>query len=233
MKEKQVRLISAHFTLNLLIHTSSTITYQTSIKQLLKFSIESNRFYTGENGKSNFEHSWQIPEKQIPEHKISSAPLLTNGAKSHMGVIKLGKSRVHPEEATDLNGKRVLDPGSEVILQWNRMFLFSCLVALFVDPLFFYLPSVQINGGSSCMLSDLNLGIVVTCLRTIADIFYMLHIFIKFRTAYVSPSSRVLGRGELVMDPEKIAKKYMKSDFFIDLVATLPLPQVFHYTCLL
>ncbi|KAL7597561.1 probable cyclic nucleotide-gated ion channel 14 [Lactuca sativa] len=184
------------------------------------------RFYTGENGKSNFEHSWQIPEKQIPEHKISSAPLLTNGAKSHMGVIKLGKSRVHPEEATDLNGKRVLDPGSEVILQWNRMFLFSCLVALFVDPLFFYLPSVQINGGSSCMLSDLNLGIVVTCLRTIADIFYMLHIFIKFRTAYVSPSSRVLGRGELVMDPEKIAKKYMKSDFFIDLVATLPLPQI-------
>ncbi|CAI9284797.1 unnamed protein product [Lactuca saligna] len=64
------------------------------------------RFYTGENGKSNFEHSWQIPEKQIPEHKISSAPLLMNGAKSHMGVIKLGKSRVHPEEATDLNGKR-------------------------------------------------------------------------------------------------------------------------------
>ncbi|XP_024996393.1 probable cyclic nucleotide-gated ion channel 14 [Cynara cardunculus var. scolymus] len=190
------------------------------------------RFYNGEIGKSNFEHSWQIPGKQFPEHKLSSAPLLMNGVKgrampisSHMG-IKFGKSRVHPEENNDSKGRRILDPGSEVILQWNRIFLFSCLVALFVDPLFFYLPSVQKEDGSSCMMSDLNLGIVVTCLRTIADIFYMLHIAIKFRTAYISPSSRVLGRGELVMDPEKIAWRYLKSDFFIDLVATLPLPQI-------
>ncbi|XP_071741695.1 probable cyclic nucleotide-gated ion channel 14 isoform X1 [Rutidosis leptorrhynchoides] len=186
------------------------------------------RFYTGENGKSNFDHSWQIPDKQIPEHKIS-APLLMNGRPitgtnhHHMG-LKLGK---YPDENNnDSKGKRVLDPGSEIILQWNKIFLFSCLVALFVDPLFFYLPSVDNEGRSSCMLSDVNLGIVVTCLRSIADIFYMLNIAIKFRTAYVSPSSRVLGRGELVMDPEKIARKYLKSNFFIDLVATLPLPQI-------
>ncbi|KAJ9537306.1 hypothetical protein OSB04_030039 [Centaurea solstitialis] len=187
------------------------------------------RFYNGETGKSNFE--WQIPDKQFQEHKLSSsAPLLINGIKGRpmpiSNGIKLGKSRVHPEESNDPKGKRILDPGSEVILQWNRIFLFSCLVALFVDPLFFYLPSVQKVDGSSCMMSDLNLGIVVTCLRTIADAFYMLHIAIKFRTAYVSPSSRVLGRGELVMDPEKIAWRYLKSDFFIDLVATLPLPQI-------
>ncbi|KAJ6731636.1 CYCLIC NUCLEOTIDE-GATED ION CHANNEL 14-RELATED [Salix purpurea] len=48
---------------------------------------------------------------------------------------------------------------------------------------------------------------------------------IKFRTAYVAPSSRVFGRGELVMDPKKIARRYIRSDFFIDLIATLPLPQ--------
>lgn len=147
---------------------------------------------------------------------------------SKVNIIKLGRSRIHPEENNESKGKkRVLDPGSDVILQWNRIFLFSCLVALFVDPLFFYLPSVESEGGgSSCMLSDLKLGIVVTCLRTMADVFYMLNIAIKFRTAYVSPSSRVLGRGELVMDQEKIARRYLKSNFFIDLVATLPLPQV-------
>ncbi|KAJ9702874.1 hypothetical protein PVL29_004563 [Vitis rotundifolia] len=76
------------------------------------------------------------------------------------------------------------------------------------------------------MTTDLNLGIVVTCFRTIADIFYLLHMAVKFRTAYVSPSSRVFGRGELVMDPKEIARRYLKSDFFIDLVATLPLPQI-------
>ncbi|KAJ6758733.1 CYCLIC NUCLEOTIDE-GATED ION CHANNEL 15-RELATED-RELATED [Salix koriyanagi] len=34
------------------------------------------------------------------------------------------------------------------------------------------------------------------------------------------------GRGELVMDPELIARRYLKSDFFIDLIAALPLPQI-------
>ncbi|KAL6191522.1 hypothetical protein ACLB2K_037912 [Fragaria x ananassa] len=58
------------------------------------------------------------------------------------------------------------------------------------------------------------------------DFFYLLHVIIKFRTAYVAPSSRVFGRGELVMDPKKIAQKYFTSDFSIDLIATLPLPQI-------
>jgi cyclic nucleotide gated channel len=76
------------------------------------------------------------------------------------------------------------------------------------------------------MDTDLNLGITVTCFRTVAEVFYIDHIVIKLRTAYDSPSSRVFGRGELVMDPKLIARRYLRSDFFIDLVAALPLPQV-------
>lgn len=123
--------------------------------------------------------------------------------------------------------KRILNPESEKILRWNRVFLFSCLTALFVDPLFFYLPSVIHHKRSSCMTTDFNLGIVVTVFRTFADVFYLLHMILKFRTAYVSPTSRVFGKGELVTDPKKIAKRYLKSDFCIDLIASLPLPQVF------
>lgn len=48
----------------------------------------------------------------------------------------------------------------------------------------------------------------------------------KFRTAFVAPNSRIFGRGELVMDAREIARRYLKSDFVIDLAATLPLPQV-------
>ncbi|CAL2226321.1 unnamed protein product [Prunus armeniaca] len=102
----------------------------------------------------------------------------------------------------------------------------SCLVALFVDPLYFYLPMLGRKANAFCVKTDLRLRIVVTCFRTIADIFYFLHMIIKFRTAYVAPSSRVFGRGELVMDPKKIAQRYIRSDFFIDLIATLPLPQI-------
>lgn len=82
------------------------------------------------------------------------------------------------------------------------------------------------SGNSSRMTSDLNFGIIVTCFPTFADVFYLLHMVIKFRTGYVSPNSRVFGRGELVMDPKMISRRYLKSDFFIDLMAALPLRQV-------
>ena len=151
------------------------------------------------------------------------------GDKNRMSIKipSLAKFKVFPENHEPWK-KKILDPGSDVILEWNRAFLFSCILALFVDPLFFYLPSVANDGKSSCMATDLNIGIVVTCFRTFADVFYLLNMAIKFRTAYVSPSSRVFGRGELVMDPRLIARRYLRSEFFLDLVATLPLPQVSH-----
>ncbi|KAK1417872.1 hypothetical protein QVD17_27006 [Tagetes erecta] len=207
-------------------------------KSLLHFTImeikqvKQTRFSTGEIEKSKSDHSYEIPNKQLPEDKIS-VPTLTNGGKgstipssNHVG-IKLGQSRIDLDENNKSKWKRILDPGSAVILRWNKFFLVSCLVSLFVDPLFFYLPSVVKNeDGSSCMFTWVDIGIILTCLRTVADIFYVLNIVIKFRIAYISPNTRVLGRGELVKDPEKIAQRYLKSNFFVDLVATLPLPQI-------
>ncbi|KAF3446494.1 hypothetical protein FNV43_RR11673 [Rhamnella rubrinervis] len=169
-------------------------------------------------------------EKPMPVYKVSAPTLLKpegggHGDRNRINIVKFGKFKVFPENHEPLQ-QRILDPGSDIFLQWNRIFLFFCLVALFVDPLFFYLPSVQNFGTSSCMETDLNLGIVVTSFRTLADVFYFLHMVIKFRTAYVSPSSRVFGKGELVMDPKQISRRYLRSDFFIDLIATLPLPQI-------
>ncbi|KNA16230.1 hypothetical protein SOVF_090730 [Spinacia oleracea] len=61
---------------------------------------------------------------------------------------------------------------------------------------------------------------------SLADFLYMLHVFVRFRTAFVAPSSRVFGRGELVLDRKEIARRYIRSGFFIDLIAALPLPQI-------
>ncbi|OVA01206.1 Cyclic nucleotide-binding domain [Macleaya cordata] len=195
------------------------------------------RFYP--DGKQHLEVPWEKSDSRhletpSPVYKVSAPLLKTNGGgsggynyrKKISGTLKFGRSKVFPEDHEPWR-KRILDPGSDVVLQWNRVFLFSCLVALFVDPLYFYLPSVGGGGGSSsCMKTDLNLRIVVTFFRTAADLFYLLHMVIKFRTAYIAPSSRVFGRGELVMDPKKIARRYLRSDFFVDLIATLPLPQI-------
>ncbi|KAJ8617219.1 hypothetical protein MRB53_013405 [Persea americana] len=164
-------------------------------------------------------------EKPLASFHVPSPLLRPKRAGRLFGAPKIGNC-LFPEEH-EPRRKRILDPESELILQWNRVFFISCLVALFIDPLHFFLPSVSILGDSSlCIGTDLNLRIVVTILRTIVDMFYLLHMVIKFRTAYVAPSSRIFGRGEYVMDPKKIAIRYLRSNFFIDLVAMLPLPQI-------
>lgn len=117
---------------------------------------------------------------------------------------------------------QILSPDSDVVAHWNHLFLVTCLVALFIDPLYFFLPSV---GGPACLSTDVPLGVALTFLRSVADLFFILHVLMKFRTAFVAPSSKIFGRGELVMDATQIALRYLKSDFLIDLAATLPLPQ--------
>jgi cyclic nucleotide gated channel, plant len=169
---------------------------------------------------------YKIQKILNPEGKISS---IVDTDKNRMNIKfpTFEKFKVFQENHEPWK-KRILDPGSDIFLEWKRAFLCSCILSLFVDPLFFYLPSVAIstNKNSSCMVTDLNLGIVVTCFRTFADVFYLLNMVIKFRTAFVSPSSRIFGRGELVMDPRLIARRYLRSEFFLDLFAALPLPQV-------
>lgn len=200
--------------------------------------LKNFRFHS--DGKQHKESLWgqQEPvwlEKSSSAYKVSSSSKLKSdggflgGKNTFAETFRIGRSKVFPEDHEPWR-KRILDPGSEIVLQWNRVFIVSCLVALFVDPLYFYLPMVGASENSSCVKTDLKLRIVVTCFRTLADIFYLLHMIIKFRTAYVEPNTRVFGRGELVMDPKKIARRYIRSDFFIDLIATLPLPQVIFWS---
>ncbi|XP_022726293.1 probable cyclic nucleotide-gated ion channel 20, chloroplastic isoform X6 [Durio zibethinus] len=48
----------------------------------------------------------------------------------------------------------------------------------------------------------------------------------KFRLAYIAPESRVVGAGELVDHPKKIAVNYLSGYFFLDLFVVLPFPQI-------
>ncbi|GAB4829764.1 Cyclic nucleotide-gated ion channel 18 [Ancistrocladus abbreviatus] len=118
---------------------------------------------------------------------------------------------------------KIYDPNSEFIAKWNNLFLVTCMVSLFLDPLYFYVPYFC---GPACLASNLALSLIVTFLRTVNDCFYVAHILLKFRTAFVAPNSRVFGKGELVTDPKAIALRYLKGTFVIDVAAMLPLPQI-------
>jgi cyclic nucleotide gated channel len=89
-------------------------------------------------------------------------------------------------------------------------------------------PKISYGSPKFCVGTDTRFAVGVTFFRSIADLLYVLHIIIKFRTAYINPSStlRVFGRGDLVTNPKEIACKYIRSDLVVDVAAALPLPQV-------
>ncbi|KAJ1278823.1 hypothetical protein BS78_04G108400 [Paspalum vaginatum] len=120
---------------------------------------------------------------------------------------------------------RVLDPRGPFLQTWNKIFLISCLISVSVDSLFLYAPAI--DGDNNCLYLDDRLQKIASILRTLTDIFYLLHIIFQFRTGFAAPSPRVFGRGVLVEDTFAIAKRYLTAYFLVDFLAVLPLPQVF------
>lgn len=122
------------------------------------------------------------------------------------------------------SSKNILDPQGSFLQKWNKIFVLSCMLAVSLDPLFFYIP--VIDDDRKCLVLDKKLEKTASVLRSFTDIFYIIHIIFQFRTGFIAPYSRVFGRGVLVEDGWEIAKRYMSSYFLIDILAVLPLPQV-------
>ncbi|WCJ36814.1 cyclic nucleotide gated channel 1 [Euphorbia peplus] len=120
--------------------------------------------------------------------------------------------------------KKILDPQGPFLQKWNKIFVLSCVLAVALDPLFFYVP--VIDDERKCLDLDNRMEITASVLRWFTDIFYIVHIIFQFRTGFIAPSSRVFGRGVLVEDTWAIAKRYLSSYFLVDILAVLPLPQV-------
>ncbi|KAL0334077.1 UNVERIFIED_CONTAM: putative cyclic nucleotide-gated ion channel 5 [Sesamum angustifolium] len=148
----------------------------------------------------------------------------SQGLKSIGRSLGFGVSRAVFPEDLKVSEKKIFDPQDKLLTFWNKLFVTSCILGVSVDPLFFFLP--VFNQSSNCLDIDRKLAITATTLRTIVDAFYLIHMALQFRTAYIAPSSRVFGRGELVIDPAQIAKRYLKCYFIIDFLAVLPLPQI-------
>nr|GMC69997.1 probable cyclic nucleotide-gated ion channel 16 [Ipomoea batatas] len=121
---------------------------------------------------------------------------------------------------------KIIDPNGDFCLFWKQIFFVTSFVGLFIDPLFLFLFLPQIR-NSKCMGADIStLGLPLITFRNVFDMWSLVQIYMKFHTAFVSRTSRLSGKRELVLDPRKIAIRYLKTDFAIDLVTILPLPQI-------
>ncbi|CAJ1952235.1 unnamed protein product [Sphenostylis stenocarpa] len=117
----------------------------------------------------------------------------------------------------------VMNPHSKFIQHWNKVLASVCLVAIFVDPLFFFL--LYVRQDRNCIVINWNITKALVIVRSMNDFIYLLHILLQFRLAFVSPESRVVGAGDLVAHPKKIALRYLKGYFLLDLFVVFPLPQ--------
>ena len=119
--------------------------------------------------------------------------------------------------------KTIIDPHGKFLQRWNIIFVLSCVIAILLDPLFFYLP--VINEDKKCIGLDKKLWITAIVLRSVTDIIYLMHIIFQFRTGFINKEREKLGKG-LNTDAWEIAKRYLGRYFLIDILAILPIPQV-------
>ncbi|KAL8260893.1 hypothetical protein R6Q59_024942 [Mikania micrantha] len=139
-------------------------------------------------------------------------------------TLKTGVTRAVFSEDLKVSEKKIIDPQDKNLLVWNKFLVLSCILAVYVDPLFFFIPVY--HNKQSCLKIHKSLALTITTVRTIVDLFYLVRIGLQFRTAYIAPSSRVFGRGELVIDPAQIARRYVQRYFIVDLLSVLPLPHI-------
>ncbi|KAE8767610.1 putative cyclic nucleotide-gated ion channel 9 [Hordeum vulgare] len=133
--------------------------------------------------------------------------------------------RVFQEDLKNISLK-IYDPQDPFLMRMNRLFVFSCIIAVAVDPMFFYLPSVTETEYNTCIGFNRILAVGATAVRSAIDFFYLARIMLQFHTAFIAPSSRVFGRGELVINNREIAHRYLHRFFIVDLLSVLPLPQI-------
>ncbi|XP_031263919.1 probable cyclic nucleotide-gated ion channel 20, chloroplastic [Pistacia vera] len=118
----------------------------------------------------------------------------------------------------------IMNPHTKVVQQWNQFYVISCLAAIFIDPSFFFL--LHIERDSKCIAINWPWTTTIVFLRSVTDFVYLLNMLLQFRLAYVAPESMVVGAGELVDHPKKIALNYLRTYFCIDFFIALPLPQI-------
>uniref|UniRef100_A0A2N9GE46 Uncharacterized protein n=1 Tax=Fagus sylvatica TaxID=28930 RepID=A0A2N9GE46_FAGSY len=123
--------------------------------------------------------------------------------------------------------RTILDPRRQFLQVYNKILLVSCVVAVSVDPLFFYIPILNddLNDHERCLVFDKRLMTRVFVLRTVTDVIYLVHIILQFRTAFIDKASEEGGETKLNTNARAIIRRYLRLYFPIDILVVLPIPQ--------
>ncbi|KAI5329674.1 hypothetical protein L3X38_029071 [Prunus dulcis] len=113
---------------------------------------------------------------------------------------------------------------------WSTIFVISCVLAVLLDPLFFYIPIVKED--RKCLKLDKRLKAISFALRLLTDLFYiadLMHRILarpKARTTKAEEPVPLKRSKSMSTNVLAKAKRILQSYILLDILAVLPVPQV-------
>ncbi|XP_040368446.1 cyclic nucleotide-gated ion channel 1 isoform X2 [Rosa chinensis] len=115
---------------------------------------------------------------------------------------------------------------------WDSIFVASCVIAVSLDPLFFYIPII--DREKKCLQADRQLRTVTLILRSVMDITFIVHIIYQIREAMIAaaldkmakPKSSDFFKGPFFKRVGAIVDNLSWRSLITDILAVLPIPQV-------
>ncbi|KAF5814916.1 putative cyclic nucleotide-binding domain, Ion transport domain, rmlC-like jelly roll [Helianthus annuus] len=120
-------------------------------------------------------------------------------------------------------GRVFLDPRSQRVQDWNRVFLLVCATGLFIDPLFFY--TLSISDSCMCVFVDGWFAVTITVLRCVTDSLHVWNMWLQFKMSWWW-RSRHHHHGGVARSVAARVITNAKKGFFFDLFVILPIPQI-------
>lgn len=124
---------------------------------------------------------------------------------------------------------------------WNTILVTSCVIAVFFDPLFFYIPFI--NEEEKCMGIDTKVQTAalvsrsVTDVTFLVDIIYQLHEAIKYAASKVPRDTKLdwewqsVSRQQMCKFSKAFSSRLSWRSFLTDVFAIFPMPQVRKINC--
>ncbi|CAN6705913.1 unnamed protein product [Malus baccata var. baccata] len=107
---------------------------------------------------------------------------------------------------------------------WNKIFIISCVIAVSLDPLFFYIPFI--DQDNKCLGMDKKLKNVTVVMRLLTDHIFVVHIIHQSCKAIKSVNPKETENPGWESKAMAVARKLSWRSMVTDILAVLPIPQV-------
>ncbi|KAJ4897874.1 hypothetical protein Rs2_24668 [Raphanus sativus] len=156
-------------------------------------------------GSSDYNHE----AAQIPTPRVSA----TSDSTTHHNALDDDAKATRFATFVKKYISRIMYPHSKYVPSWTTFFAYSCMLSIFVDPLFFF--PIEVKLEEKCIKINWPMARPILAIKGVTDILLCVNIFMQYSMAYVNSEYTVDER-------KKIKRKY-----YLSLLLVIPFPQIY------